>query len=510
MTENNKKLVFLTGATGTMGQETMKQFIDRKDRFDLRILARDSEKNRELLKNYEADNLEVVWGDMVNYDDIKKCVDGADYVLHVGAMVSPAADKYPEKCIRTNLRSILNIIKAIKEQEDPDKIHLAYIGTVAMTGYRPDPIHWGRIGDPIAPSMHDYYALSKVYSELAVFESGLKHWVSIRQTGQHPSSPEAATDPIMWHQPPNNVLEWSTSIESGIAMANLCEDNIPEDFWRHAYNLSSGGKFRKTTWEFMNMNLNPFGYEFTDVYDLSMMAKYNFHGQYYADGDLLNDYLNFRVIDGDEYWAKVDEEMRAYAETPEAKATMPDTEGMRQNNIMIGRQELGTYWMLEEDKEDFIKAFFGSRDQQANIPTYEEGYKLYRPSEEVTYLDHGYDEDKGLENLDKADLDKAATFRGGKYLEDAAPADIYTPVRWEDSEGNEFNLSVNAVLHGGHWSPALLDDKWNYGQQAADNRFIAQIWEPVHTDEKDDFEIPILYSAYRISEEIKDELGLDF
>ena len=44
-------------------------------------------------------SLEVVWGDMVDYDTIKKCVDGADYVLHIGAMVSPAADKYPEKTL---------------------------------------------------------------------------------------------------------------------------------------------------------------------------------------------------------------------------------------------------------------------------------------------------------------------------------------------------------------------------------------------------------------------------
>lgn len=507
----DKKLVFLTGATGTMGGETMKQLLDRKDRFDVRILARDSEKNRNLLKEYEGDNLEIVWGDMTDYDTIKKCVDGADYVLHIGAMVSPAADRFPEKCIRTNLRSTLNIIKAIKEQDDPDSVKLAYVGTVAMTGYRPDPIHWGRIGDPIAPSMHDYYALSKVYSELALYESGLKYWVSIRQTGQHPSSPDAATDPIMWHQPPNNVLEWSTSVESGIAMANLCEDWVPEEFWRHSYNLSSGPKYRKTTWEFMNMNLNPFGIEFTDVYDASMMAKYNFHGQYYSDGDLLNDFLKFRVIDGDEYWAEVDRQMRAYAETPEAKATMPNTEQMRENNIQIGKKELGTYWMFENDKEDFIKAFFGSREQQAAIPDFDEGYELYRPDESnVTYLDHGYDEEKGIENLTKEDLDKAAAFRGGKYLEDEAPADIYTPVRWADEAGNEFSLSTNAILHGGHWSPELLNHKWSYGKQAENNKFLAQIWEPVHTDEKDDFEIPILHSAYEIYKELKDELELDY
>ena len=70
---------------------------------------------------------------MADYDTIKKCVDGCDYVLHIGAMVSPAADKYPEETLYTNIGSTLNIIKAIKEQPDPDKVHLAYVGTVAMT-----------------------------------------------------------------------------------------------------------------------------------------------------------------------------------------------------------------------------------------------------------------------------------------------------------------------------------------------------------------------------------------
>ena len=109
---------------------------------------------------------EIVWGDMADYDTIRKCVDGADYVLHIGAMVSPAADQYPEKTLYTNIGSTLNIIKAIKEQPDPDQVHLVYVGTVAMTGGRTEPVHWGRVGDPINPSIFDYYALSKVYSEL--------------------------------------------------------------------------------------------------------------------------------------------------------------------------------------------------------------------------------------------------------------------------------------------------------------------------------------------------------
>lgn len=156
-----KKVVFITGATGTMGQETMKQLLSRNNRFKTRILARPSEKNRQLLKKYMCPSLEVVWGDMVDYDTIKKCVDGADYVLHIGAMVSPAADKYPEKTLYTNIGSTLNIIKAIKEQPDPDKVHFAYVGTVAMTGSRLEPVQFGRIGDPMNPSIHDYYAVFK-------------------------------------------------------------------------------------------------------------------------------------------------------------------------------------------------------------------------------------------------------------------------------------------------------------------------------------------------------------
>lgn len=124
-----------------------------------------------------------------------------------------------------------------------------------MPDTMPYPIHWGRVGDPINPSIHDYYALSKVFSELAVFESGLKYWVSIRQTGQHPSAEGAGEQPIIWHQPPNNVLEWSTSIESGICMANVCEAWVPESFWRKGYNLSSGKGYRLATWELMDITL---------------------------------------------------------------------------------------------------------------------------------------------------------------------------------------------------------------------------------------------------------------
>lgn len=499
-----KKVVFLTGATGMMGGQTMKQLLARSNRFKVRVLARPSNKNKELLKKYACPALEVVWGDMCDYDTIKKCVDGSDYVLHIGAMVSPTADKYPEETLYTNIGSTLNIIKAIKEQPDPDKVHFAYIGTVAMTGSRLEPVHFGRVGDPMNPSIHDYYALSKVFSEAAVFDSGLKYWVSIRQTGQHPSAETAAGEPIMFHQPPNNVLEWSTQIESGICMANLCEDWVDESFWRKAYNLSSGKDYRLTTWEFMNLNLEPMGFSFEDVYPPEMMARFNFHGQYYTDADILENHLHFRCIPGKEYWAGVRGEMERMMKNPMIAAMMPNIEGMKANNQRIASRELGPIWAEGNNRIEWIQAFYGSLEEKHKLIGTK--YDLHRPSEEETFLNHGYEEEKGLENLTTEDLQKAAKYRGGEYL-DGEPSDIYEPVKWRCAFGHEFKLSVNAALHGGHWCPECMKNSWAYPKIARKNPFYAQVWDTQHSPEET-YEIPMRFSAYEIREEIKEKLGL--
>jgi 2,4-dienoyl-CoA reductase-like NADH-dependent reductase (Old Yellow Enzyme family)/nucleoside-diphosphate-sugar epimerase len=494
------KLVFVTGGTGTMGIETIKELLSRAPRYKVRALARSSDKNRKIMKKMAHPLLEVVWGDMTDDALIERCVQGADAVLHIGAMVSPMADKYPEQTLRTNIGSTLSIIRAIKKQPNMDEIRFVYIGTVAMTGSRMPPVHWGRIGDPMNPSIHDYYALSKVFSEIAVFESGLKHWVSIRQTGQHPPNEAAGDEPIIFHQPPNNVLEWSTAIESGICMANICEDWVEESFWRRAYNLSSGPAYRFTTWEFANLSLNPMGLTYEDIYDPRQLALLNFHGQWYTDADVLNDYLHFRVIDPKVYLAGVREEIEAMMANPMIRAMMPTAEQLRAKNEMIGHKEMGFHWMFENNQEDWIKAFFGTREKQAAIKSFADGYKLCRPSEEPSYLDHGYDTKKSLSELSVEEVKKAAAFRGGKLLS-AWKGDIYEPLTWQCAGGHRFNLSLNAVLHGGHWCPEELHSEWAYADQAKENPFYAQVWTPQHGSE-DGYRIPMRFSAYKIWREL--------
>lgn len=79
-------------------------------------------------------------------------------------------------------------------------------------GDRMPPVHWGRVGDPIKPSMFDYYAVSKVVAERLVIESSLKYWVSLRQTGIIGRAMAEIEDAIMFHNCFDNVLEYCSTV----------------------------------------------------------------------------------------------------------------------------------------------------------------------------------------------------------------------------------------------------------------------------------------------------------
>ena len=159
----NIQKILITGATGTMGLECLKQLSSDLDMLHLIISARDSSKNRIALKDYiNLDAVTIKWGDLTDYSYVRECVKDADIILHIAAFVSPAADYNPKKAMQINYGSTRNLLRAVRESGRENETRFVYIGTVAETGERLPPIHWGRVGDPIKPSMFDYYAVSKV------------------------------------------------------------------------------------------------------------------------------------------------------------------------------------------------------------------------------------------------------------------------------------------------------------------------------------------------------------
>ncbi len=169
--------IFLTGAAGTWGRAVLDQLRERTDRFDVVALVLPGGRDAEAIRAYEdMENLEVVFGDLTDPVAVERCVAGADLVFHIGAVVSPFADEHPELARAVNIGSMRNIIRAVRAQPDPSRIGVVGVGSVAETGHRAPPHHWGRVGDPLRVSIYDEYGQTKIVAEKLLVDSGLPKW----------------------------------------------------------------------------------------------------------------------------------------------------------------------------------------------------------------------------------------------------------------------------------------------------------------------------------------------
>lgn len=494
-----KKRILLTGATGTMGSAALRELERRPGRFDVVMFARPSRKNRKKLARYGSmPGFSVVWGDLTSRADVEKAVEGVDIVLHVGGMVSPAADWFPQKTWRVNTLSMRLIVDAVKARPDADSVAVVYIGSVSQYGSRSEPLHWGRCGDPLVPAVGDYYALSKVEAERILAESGLRRWVSLRQTGiLCPELLLKGADPITFHVPLRGALEWITAEESGRLLANLCDADLPESFWRRFYNIGGGREFRLSNYDFECRLMKALSCPAPEkVFETRWFATRNFHGIWYTDSDRLEELLRFRLGGtADAYFRSMARRVPPYFRLAGIVPSALIKAGMK---AVAAKKPLGT--LCWEEGRDRLRtaAFFGSQELRDAIPGWD-GFDLSPLSEEPVMLSHGYDETKPEASLSLADMRQAAEFRGGKCLSEAmVPGDLYTPLLWECARGHRFRATPATVLLGGHWCPdcfpsAPASDRsdtsdgsegssrgWDYDSEARLNPFLAQAWLSAH------------------------------
>lgn len=454
-----KRRVFLTGSTGTMGMEAVKAFAGRLDRFELTLLARPGKKNEKKLAPYlKMDGISVIWGNLLNAADIHRGVEQADYVLHVGGMVSPQADYRPLDTFKVNVQAMQTIVDEVRRLPRRDEVAVVYVGSVAQYGPCNPPEHWGRCGDPLRPAKMDAYARSKVAAERILSDSGLRRWVSLRQTGiLSRAMLMNASDPIAFHVPVRGVLEWVTAEDSGRLLANVCEADIPEDFWCRFYNIGGGREYRMTNYEFESRLMRALHCPPPEkVFDVRWFATDNFHGMWYEDSDILESYTHFRSgIPADECFKQLAASMPwYYSLAPLAPARLIKA-GMR---WVAGRNHLAPLYWKKHGCTARIDAHFGGIDKWNALPGWE-GTDLSRPSDTPIPRSHGYDESKPLSTLDVGDMQAAAAHRGGKCLaQSMEQGDMITPLLWRDADGTEFSASPASVLLGGHWGAPLTID----------------------------------------------------
>ena len=506
----SRERVLLLGASGTMGFAAFKELWQRRSRYDLVILARPSEKNKRLFRPYEhetgmapipgrgvveGDRFKIVWGDATEYGDVEAAVEGVDWVLNAMAFISPQADYYPDVAKAVNTDAILNIIRAIEAQPNgAEHIKLLHTGTVAETGDRLGGIHWGRVGDPLKPSVFDYYAVTKIAGERAVLESDIKHWASLRMTFIMPTDYRDYTslqDPILFHQPIDTFMENLSDRDAGYGLVNCLDIPDGSDFWRRVYNMGGGPGMRCTAYEYANMSFQVMGLSgIESCAERNWFALRNFHMQYYEDSHLLNDYLHHWRDDMDSYWqalrAGMPTGMRMLASlcrrVPFVRKQVEKATYQRMRQWAENHRNGTAYWYRQRC-DDRITAFYKDYETYEAIPCWGVDMPQCDPEPEWQRLDHGYDESK--EDLDLGDLQGAARFRGGECLSSTWDGELYSTLAWRCAFGHEFTAKPHTVLKAGHWCPVCVAPPWSFDAIARENPFFAQVWAPNHGEDED-------------------------
>jgi len=461
-----RRTILLTGASGSMGSEAFLELLRRTDRLKTRLLLRPSKINRKNFARYDGrDGVEIVWGDLRRLEDVKRAVAGVDVVLHPAAMISPAADRRPGMAHKINVGGTQNIIDAIKAQPGgAENIALVYVASVAQYGDRLPPLEWINVGDPLKPSVHDYYALTKMEAETAVIESGLKYWVSMRQTYIAIPNTLSLLDPILFHQPLGQRIELITNRDAGYGLVQTVD--APDEFWGRVYNMSGGPSCRVTYYEYMERVFSMLGLgSYQVIFDRNWFALRNFHCGYYQDSEVLNGYLGHFRDSLEDHLKQLDD---AFPRWMKLGGTICPKSLIKR---YMKRMAEPLQW-IKQGNDPYVDAFFGSREAWEAIPGWDgasfKGIASAPPEAPPVARP---------ETMDKADLEAFAASRGGR-CEAADYAEPGQRLDWSCARGHRFKASPRLLVGAGYWCPTCaprVEDVsgWDYGARSQQDALLA-------------------------------------
>lgn len=285
-----KKSVLLTGASGTVGLEVLKQLVET-DKYSITAFDKKTKAAVKKLQKFK-DKVELVHGDITVANDVEKIAKNKDVVIHLAAIIPPLNDN-PQLAAQVNTGGTKLLIAAL-EQRAPGAF-LIYSSSISVYGDRLKT-PFINVGDALVPSKGDEYAKTKIAAEALLQGSKLNYTIFRLAAimGGHKMSK------LMFHQPLDTSLEIATPRDTARAFVKA----IPKQkqLSKKVFNLGGGKNCRTTYKDFLvrsfaiyglgNFNLPP-----------KAFAEKNFHCGFYADGDELDEILNFRRDSLADYFA---------------------------------------------------------------------------------------------------------------------------------------------------------------------------------------------------------------
>ncbi len=279
----DRKKILLTGASGTVGIEVLKQLYALNDKYETTVFDMNTPKSKKLFKPFLG-KVNIVYGNITNVQDLEKVCTDKDAVIHLAALIPPYADDQPELAYQVNTVGTEKLIHLL-EEHSPNAFFL-YSSSISVYGSRlENPLI--KLNDALEPSIGDEYAKTKIASENIIQNSKLS-WSIFRLSaimGGHKISK------LMFHQPLSTSLEIVSSEDTARAYVNAIEKR--EELDKRIFNLGGGESCRIVYSDFLAQSFDIYGLGKLDFPEKSFAEK-NFHCGFYDDGDILNDILNFR------------------------------------------------------------------------------------------------------------------------------------------------------------------------------------------------------------------------
>ena len=287
-----KSSILLTGATGTVGREVLKQLLN-KNKYNIVVFSPDRKRNRRFYSKING-NISVCYGSLENADDLKKITEKIDFVIHLAAIIPPLADEKPEMAHRVNTLGTQYLLSRVKELNP--NAYFMYSSSVSVYGDRLSNPNI-KVTDVLIASEGDEYALTKIEAEKHIQNSGLKHTIfrlsAIMGVKNHKLSK------LMFHMPLETPMEIVTPPDTARVFVNALDKK--EVLIGKIFNLGGGEKCRLTYRQLLEKSFELYGLGRLNFHPKTFAEK-NFHCGYMIDSDDLEDILKFRTHTLEDYF----------------------------------------------------------------------------------------------------------------------------------------------------------------------------------------------------------------
>ena len=495
-------IVALTGVTGNMGIQALKELIKIPDvEFKLLVFAKEKRigEIKRICKG-QMHRVRFVYGSISHQEVCDELVSGADYVVNMASVIPPHSDQVPQYAIACNERGANCLCTAIERQRNQPK--LIHISTVALYGNRNSKHMWARVGDPLLISPFDIYSLTKMRGEFRVLESNIRYKTVLRQTAMLHSHmlSDNMSDGLMFHTCFNAPLEWVTAEDSGLLIANIIRadienaDALKRRFWGKVFNIGGGKVNCVTGYDVLNDGFEIIGGSVKNFFDPDFNATRNFHGVWFWDSNVLEEMFHYQRQSTQDFWKQFKKEhaiLKAGKIVPKKLIKKLAIERLFKN------ANSPRYWKTHRDTAKMLAYFGGDAQFDAlgkdwsKFPLLFEGkdeqgnpidYQQLLDRDNAPLVDIGYDPAR---EIGYKELRRIAALHGGKLLSQSGG--LYDRLEWENSDGERFKMRGYTVVAGHWWNPSYTSYCWDFDRLAKKDKIYAQAWYDSHDQDEDNF-----------------------